>query len=179
MTEITTTREAVAKAPTPQAALWEIAKALDRIETLVTQVPESEGWGTWGVGEVPYIPTASAVEIEETDDSVTINIRPVSEEKQAQRYTFAEKVLQLPAQDQMQEIEDPCEVYAKGGPLWLYHGCRELVMQFPPHWRQAMVVDLEEEDPAAAYEMARDILKDEGPNSHEITMEYINGSVAE
>lgn len=54
------------------------------------------------------------------------------------------------------------EVYAKGGPYWLYVSDRECVMSFPMELRAAMVQDVLEDNPRVAAEMGRDILKQAG-----------------
>jgi hypothetical protein len=55
-------------------------------------------------------------------------------------------------------IDEAPEAYAKGGPEWLYAN-RDAVMQMPIDWRCDLITDLELDSPAAAQEMARDILK--------------------
>lgn len=54
------------------------------------------------------------------------------------------------------------KAFAKGGPMWLYLGNREAVMAMPFDWRQWLVTEVHQDSPAAAQEMGRDILKDEG-----------------
>lgn len=67
---------------------------------------------------------------------------------------------QLHLIDYLGDTEDWTEVYAKGGPMWLYIGNPELVKSLPDSTRRALVADLEEDSPQQAREMARDILKE-------------------
>lgn len=53
------------------------------------------------------------------------------------------------------------EAYSIGGPMWLYLGNRNAIMQMPAKWRVEMVRDVQEISPADAHELARDILKQE------------------
>jgi hypothetical protein len=52
--------------------------------------------------------------------------------------------------------------YAKGGPMWLYLGDRDAIMAMPPEYRHRMVQDIEQDSPAQAQEVARDLLMDRG-----------------
>jgi hypothetical protein len=165
----------------PQEAMLVIAEALDAI-IVNMQAPQTptNTWGTWESDTPEFAPypdvpvthmLAGAVDTRkpvvtvtvdegEDTDSVDVNIAPVSPKKQEARRRFAADVLQLEAE--LGAGVDWAETYAKGGPVWLYEGNRELVMQYPQHIRSELVRDLMEDDPQAADEMGRDILKLEG-----------------
>lgn len=146
-------------------ALAAIAEGIDEI--LARPSPQ-DNFMEWGAEPEPE--TERALEIVEDDeDGVLIDIKPVSQEKRQRRGTFARTVLQLHQQDAFNTWDDKeaaIEAYAVGGPLWLYHGNRELVMQYSPDVRRVMVQDIEEDDPVTAQEVALDLLKvwdSEGP----------------
>lgn len=109
---------------------------------------------------------------DEESDSVTVSLKTPSAEKYERRHNFAEamkleEMIPLPA-------DEAYDAYAKGGPLWLYLGNRPVVMSLPYEWRQRMVMDVEEDSPRAAQEMARDILKDFDPaGTMDTTLEAI------
>lgn len=50
--------------------------------------------------------------------------------------------------------------YTKGGPLWLYYQDNRKLLEMPVEWRREFVDDIFQDSPAAAHEIARDILKD-------------------
>jgi hypothetical protein len=97
------------------------------------------------------------------DSTVTVDIPPASPERQEDRRRFARNghlhsFLSQPALNEA-EFED---AYAKGGPMWLYLGDRDAIMAMPPEYRVLMVADIEEDSPAQAQEVARDLLMDRG-----------------
>lgn len=88
---------------------------------------------------------------------VTVDVKPVSVERHNERLHFAIETLNL--NTELGTEDDWCLTYAKGGPAWLYAHRRDLVVQYSEAVKQQMVSDLEQDDPQAAHEMARDILK--------------------
>lgn len=97
------------------------------------------------------------------DSTVTVDIPPASPERQEDRRRFARNghlhsFLSQPVLNEA-EFED---AYAKGGPMWLYLGDRDAIMAMPPEYRVLMVADIEEDSPAQAQEVARDLLMDRG-----------------
>lgn len=178
--------DAVRGTKNPQEALLVIAEALDqvlaRLEELAEQPKADDGWGKWSMDDEVQAafekPDEPAFDIVIGEGVTEISFKAPSEEKLARRRLFAEAVLQLQEQGLEQYgIDDPFDTYAKGGPLWLYHGNRELFMQYSPEVRAAMVMDVEEDDKREAHEMSRDVLKDEEGLSKAFVMEAINGSV--
>ena len=159
-----TTAEKVQQARSPQEAMLAVAQALDEIIALVTnQSRTTEDWFTesWSKPAVPLPPPAPASGppvVITGEDSTTVLFQPPSEEKQNWRRQFAEQTLHI-ADYVGDHTTDWADVYAKGGPSWLYIGNRELVMSLPYQVRQVLVADLEEDAPEQAREMARDILK--------------------
>lgn len=120
---------------------------------------------------VPPNPKAKKVTTDD-DGNVLIDLPPVSEEKQVRRAEFAREHLKL--QERFKD-EKWIDVYAKGGPLWLYHSQRALVMGLPDEWKVAMVQDVAEESSKDARYMRRDILKDPDPGNVQAFMEKLNG----
>lgn len=152
-----TTEAQVRAAKGPPEALLAIAQALDRIECLflakAVDATSSE-WGSWDL----EIGTAEpAFTVEEGKDSSVIVIAPVSEKKQKSRAVFANSVIKLDEAFPGIKAE---EAYVKGGPVWLYDYDRDFVVGLPFGIKQMIVGDLNEDDPQAALEMGRDILKD-------------------
>lgn len=159
-----TTEQLVKAAANPKDAMLVIARALDRIEATLT-VPPPDPWATeWSAEDIGR-PGFVGVKITQDVDTTEVVIPPASPEKQAARRQFAEQSLQL--EDNLGTGEDWLNAYAKGGPIWLYEGNRELFMTYGDHVRRAMVQDVIEDDPKYAGEMGRDVLKEaceEGPN---------------
>jgi len=85
-----------------------------------------------------------------------------SEEKMEFRRMFERQQLNLEATlGEEAGEEDWTEVYAKGGPWWLWSTRRDIVMGLPYATRQMMVADVEQDNPAVAHELSLDILKRE------------------
>lgn len=151
------TRDKVQDARSPYESLLAIAESLDRIEAKFEMPTEPLAPVDWkhewvDIIEGP-IPT-------EDGDTVIHEIAPVSADKEALRRQWAEA---LRVHELLSDVANPIKAYAKGGPQWLYGYDRDAVMSLPLSARRAMVEDLREEDPKAAYEMARDVLKDTSP----------------
>lgn len=175
------TSEAVRAAKNPQEALLCIAAGLDEVLARLAQLAEQpkpdDGWGDWETRPI-VLNGEPTFDIEIGDGATEIVFKLPTEEKLARRRLFASEILKL--QDQGLDkygIEDPIDHYAKGGPFWLYHGNRELFMQYTGDVRAMMVMDVEDDDQEAAREMARDVLKNEEGLSVAFAMEAINGSV--
>jgi len=112
--------------------------------------------------------------IEQVDDVATVVLPPASPERKAQRVKTAKQFRMAEYSPTLTE-EQFLDAYAKGGPQWLYLGAREAVMQMPMEARHRMVADLELDSPAAAQELARDILKDWSTGiSPDAQMEHID-----
>jgi len=85
-----------------------------------------------------------------------------SEEKMEFRRMFERQQLNLAATlGEDAGDEDWTEVYAKGGPWWLWSERRDIVMGLPYATRQMMVADIEQDNPLTAHQVAIDILKRE------------------
>lgn len=92
------------------------------------------------------------------DGGGVVNIPPPAPERQASRIAWA-KAYNL-ADFSTLAPDEFYPAYGKGGPMWMYAGNRDGVMQMPFGLRQAMISDVMQDSDAAAQEMARDILKD-------------------
>lgn len=175
-----TTVEAVKAAKNPQGALLAIAQAIDdlRADIAKQRLEVDDGWGDWDSTTIEDdidVP-ARVLEIEEDEGETTIHLKPVDEAKRERRRQFAINVLQLA--DNLPELgPGGPEVYAIGGPLWLYHGNRDLFMSYPDATRKMMCDDILEDDPTTADEVARDVLKDADPGNWAYAAEVFNGSV--
>lgn len=153
--------EAVQTARNPQEALVVIADALERLEAmlmaLVKPMPGGlDEWDEWSEDE----PEPQPIRTERGADGENVVVLPTpSAEVYQARVELAEKKMRL--NDAFPKVDfDPVEVYAKGGPSWLYIYDRDLVMGMPADVKRDLVNDLMRDDPRAAAEMARDILKD-------------------
>lgn len=118
---------------------------LDTGEAVVTELPDS--------GVRP--------EIEVTENGVTVTVPPVSQERKDARRALALK-WKLGEWFTALTDEEAADAYAKGGPMWLYTYDRKSVIDMPRGWRVAMIDDVEQDNVAAAQELARDLLKDRG-----------------
>lgn len=149
-------------AKNPQEALIAVAKGIDQIlEMLTAQLaPAQAGWGAWqpaeAIGDGQFDPVYA---VEGDEDETTVTIPPASEEKRAKRRELA-GAMALEEHATFAGIEDIEEIYAKGGPVWLYTCDRDFVMSLPDYMRREMVADVLEDDPVTAHDMARDVLKD-------------------
>jgi hypothetical protein len=161
------TEAQVRAAKNPQEALLAIAHALDEILERDTPAP---GWGQWdalpelAATLTDYRPLDEshqrAAEVLGTGiegDPSEVILKVPSTEKQILRRLFEGQQLRL--REHLGDGEDWTEAYAKGGPLWLYHGNRDLVMSYPDHVKAAMIADVDEDSHQDAHEMSRDILK--------------------
>jgi hypothetical protein len=149
-----TTEQQVREARSPQEAMLAIAAALDRIEDALTQAPaEPDPWGGW---QPEAVRGELRTQVNVEDGVAEVTLPPVSEAKQNRRVEFARQNLHLGDLGDVVVME---LAYAKGGPMWLYLGNRQHVMELPPSVKRAMIEDVEEDSPADAHEMARDILK--------------------
>lgn len=164
--------EDVQNARSPREAMLNLAAGLDVLVERINHLESSTNWDSWGdeLGE-PDLPGGidydrfvgvvkpKAPVITEQDGETTVDIPPPSEAKQAYRRLFEQQALHL-SEYLHDDDQDWTEVYAKGGPMWLYIGNPELVKSLPDSTRRALVSDLEEDSPQQAREMARDILKE-------------------
>lgn len=157
-----------------QEALLSIAEGIDAL-----LAAEKSDWMTWGEQRKPSANFGSiadalgdeeydrrVAEIRQTNDGTEVVLPAASAEKQASRAAFEAARLNLKAY--LGDGEDWNTAYAKGGPMWLYLANRDLVLSYPIDVQRAMVADVEEDDPRAAQEMGRDILKapcEPGPGS--------------
>lgn len=157
------TEAAVRAAKNPQEAMLALATSLDALRELVTHlnVPTDELALEWTPDQAEQ-----RTRITTTDDSADIEIPPPNEERLEQRRIFEQQQLRLG--EHLGTSEDWTEAYAKGGPMWLYLGNRDLVMSYPESIRAAMVEDVIATSPLDAEEMGRDVLKqagEDGPGS--------------
>lgn len=104
-------------------------------------------------------------EITVTEGGVTLDVPPVGKERQDRRRRIATDIDisgYLSTNGALTK-EEAADAYARGGPMWLYTYDRDAVLQMPLSWRKEMVQDIDEDNPALAHELGRDILKDRGP----------------
>lgn len=154
-----TLAEQVKTCKTPAEAILLLANAIDELR----QPADPWDVSLWD-DDPAYQAELSAMQIEQTgEEETTVTLAAPDDEKRGARAMFAQEILNL--DEALPDVERPCEVYAKAGPLWLWLGNRELLMQYPEHVRAAMVRDVMEDDPKTAEEFGRDILKDPGAES--------------
>lgn len=160
----------VRAAKKPQDALLVIAEALDE---LLGREADS-GWGEWdaapggGWGDATENPDFEeahrrAVEAMNNSGPIDVVLPPPTPEKMDRRRMFERQRLKLATvlTNEVEPDDGWTEIYAKGGPLWLYANNRELVMTYDEDTRRTMVKDLLEDDPDAAHQMSIDVLKRE------------------
>lgn len=159
--------EQVRSAASPQEALLALARGLDAVLARPAEEP-ADAWGHWSnAGFVTADPPAAPITTEVTEDAITVTIAPVDELRKATRRQLAEA---MGLTDEFGEHEDWTEVYAKGGPLWLYNTKRDFVISLPVDIRAAMVADLAQDDAATAQDVGRDLLKDTSPQTQETAL---------
>jgi hypothetical protein len=89
-----------------------------------------------------------------------IDWAPRDEEHRARRAGFARDILKLDvALGAHPDGGDWAADYASGGPMWLYIGNRDLLMQYPDNVKAYMIGDVELYDQRVAHEMGADLLK--------------------
>ncbi len=166
--------ERVKAAQNPQEAMVALAAGIDLLLSQQPTHPE-DPWGTWASEGAPAYHAApdtlipdefEVVKVTETPDHIEVAVKAPSPEKAERRASFEAQSLKLG--ENLPAGEDWNAVYVKGGPLWLYHLNRDLFMSYPYSIRQGMVADIIEDDPKAAHEVGRDVLKqasETGPGS--------------
>lgn len=171
----------VAEAKSPLMALLVVASALDDLRALVQdQQAAGQVWNEWGeipdpTSDSPVAATradqprtnygalmeATAPTPEAANTEVELDVPTPSLTKLIARARLETQAIRIG--DYLNDhSEDWNEAYARGGPVWLYTLNRELVMSLPEDARIAMIQDVEEDNPALAQEMGRDMLKQAG-----------------
>lgn len=174
------TVDQVRAAKSSQEAMIALAQALDtiglKLVELVHSPPMASGFDAW---DSPRWETgnqqeeAFRVEQAAAEGGAIIDLPAPSPARFVERLTFGEQSLRLDEYYKNAEgtvtapegYDSWNHVYAKGGPYWLYTQDRDLVMGLPYSTRQALVADLEQDDPKIAAEVGRDILKQDAESS--------------
>jgi hypothetical protein len=154
-----------------QDALSIIGEGIDVLIEQDTKL--NDDYMSWGGGSGTHVNT---VEVQHDGDNTVVDIPPVSAEERDARREFAISALKLDEYykdgngDPIRpKPDDPdllwADVYATGGPVWLYENDREFVMTLSPSIKQHLVADVTMNDPKYAHEMARDILKADADDS--------------
>lgn len=177
----------VRAARTPSEAIIRLATAVEvALDEMRERIEElglaDDGWGEWEADPEPVESNAERGETEaefearmerqhqealermNNTDQGALTTLPPTDEKKEQRRMFERQQLRLQEMleslGQLPETDvDWTEVYATGGPFWLYSMNRELFMSYDIQVRQRMVTDIEEDDPQLAYQVALDALK--------------------
>lgn len=174
--------DAVKQAKNPREAILTLAYALEDLQDRIAQLETAGSWDDWGDGQEPVKGTDAPVVLPEqldegrlerqhqealaamsNTDAREIVVPAPSAEKMEQRRMFERQQLRLREMLTSLGQDDPDvdwnDVYAKGGPWWLYNANRELVMSYDMPVRQQMVADLEQDSPQLAFQMSIDVLK--------------------
>lgn len=169
-----TVADEVVKSGSPLEALLAVARGIDQI---LEREAKAEVWGEWGAISTasPVAATradqprtnygalmeATAPTPEAANTEVELDVPTPSLTKLITRARLETQAIRIG--DYLNDhSEDWNEAYARGGPVWLYTLNRELVMSLPEDARIAMIQDVEEDNPALAQEMGRDMLKQAG-----------------
>jgi hypothetical protein len=168
--------EKVKTAPTPRAALLVLAEAIDKLEARLDAQQAADPWDdtAWSTEDDGFVNSGPVMEADISEDgSGEVNFKVASEEKQADREKFAREVLKLDQyyHNEASDIpgEDLIHAYKVAGPMWLYVSDRDCVMSYDENVRRHMAEDVLEDDPVAAFDFAKDVLKDassEGPDEY-------------
>lgn len=115
----------------------------------------------------PAVPEGQRIVTTTDADAITVNLPAPDGRTRRTRYDWAYDIkLGHMIEPQLDEHVG-ARAYAKGGPMWLYLYDRDAVMKMPPEWRRMFVTDVQQQSPAQAQELARDILKDTEPGTSE------------
>lgn len=169
----------VERSRNPREAVLAIARIVDELERHVNNLEKAGGdWGAWDLDVDLTSPVAAtradqprtnygalmeatAPTPEAANTEVELDVPTPSLTKLITRARLETQAIRIG--DYLNDhSEDWNEAYARGGPVWLYTLNRELVMSLPEDARIAMIQDVEEDNPALAQEMGRDMLKQAG-----------------
>ena len=127
-----------------------------------------------------------ATRTSEVDGQIVVDLPDVDEQRKAARRKLAEAI-NLPSffgplYQQPEVAEQLIHSYEVGGPLWLNAVGKEdgkvpVIMQMPTNVRQAMVADVHMDSPRLAWELGREILKDEGSDTLDVSAGFISSLV--
>ena len=154
--------DAVREARNAQEAMLALADAVERIEVMLREFTPDSVSGEWESWEASAEPEGIKTETGADGENVVVLPTPSAKQYNA-RLTLAKEHMHL--DEAFPKVDfDPIEVYAKGGPSWLYIYDRDLVLGMRDSIKRELVRDLMADDPEAASDMARDILKDTHAN---------------
>lgn len=127
-----------------------------------------------------YVPEGTTMAVEESEDEILLTLPTPDAVRLMARREWAKTVRLGTLTDPPLDEEIAADAYAKGGPLWLYHGARELLMSFPRGVRAWMVTDVEQDSPRTAQELGRDILKGDAEDSRAVGLDLgaVGGSLS-
>lgn len=109
--------------------------------------------------------------ITQEGDSAVVEVEPPTDDQLEKRAMFAKAVMES---EHYNFTPEQVDGYIKNGPLYLYYGDRDFVLELPDLWKRQFVEDVDINSPAEAAEMGRDILKVADPdNMQELTMENL------
>jgi hypothetical protein len=106
------------------------------------------------------------------DEHGVVHLPTADPARQADRRSWAMQI-KLGSSFLKMDDAEAAEAFAKGGPLWLYYGNREAIMQMPPEWKRMLVLDVQEDSVHEAHAMGRDVLKDLEAQGPAVTMEAL------
>jgi hypothetical protein len=106
------------------------------------------------------------------DEHGVVHLPTADPARQADRHSWAMQI-KLGSSFLKMDDAEAAEAFAKGGPLWLYYGNREAIMQMPPEWKRMLVLDVQEDSVHEAHAMGRDVLKDLEAQGPAVTMEAL------
>lgn len=161
-----------------------IAGQLDVIDAkldALLSAKQDDGWGAWepvpeDEAQIPGsdgdliadlyadMEAREPEEVQVDEENSEVRIKPVSEEKMEKRRQFEREHLKIAEAlgSEADPAVDYTEVYAKAGPLWLFHGNLDLFMTYGYEIRQAMCQDVIEDAPKAGADMSLWALKQDG-----------------
>lgn len=106
------------------------------------------------------------------DEDGVVTVPPADEERRASRRAWALSV-NLGSGFLGMDNDEAAHGFALGGPVWLYYGNREAIMQMPDQWKRMLVEDVERDSVRLAQTMGRDLLKNVAPGTPSVTMESL------
>ena len=150
---------------TPRELVSQLVRRLGALEARVEEL-ESAPIDPWD--EPIEITDADVVITNADDDSIEVVIKaPTAEQREMREFLLPQIGLEhipLLSQDEAEHA------YIEGGPLWLYNYDREFLLSLPYPVRQAMVLDVDDVNTAAAADFGRDVMMDRGEQDQSNTI---------
>lgn len=179
--------EKVRAASSPAEALFVLAAEVDALVERMNEAPASDGWSSWD-GEAAAPVSHKAFTADVTGDNIEF-AAPTDEQREIREELIERGVFEW-ANMQGEDVNgnkynlnpDPevmNDAYILGGPMWLYFGNREFILELPEAVRRTMYNDLLLVDEDTAKEFATDVMMDREEQTRANTASQFSGDLGE